>query len=712
VYPVQAANGSTIIVYGHEQGIRVVWRGGKSFKPKPESKEKPKVNGSSREDAMVLDSDDEETTPARRSSTTDFEAEEEERDFSEPYHRIIRQIDINCGTGVRHVAVPQIPSDISDVPPGAYPPILSSHVVVAAACNDCSIRVFSLPLEPPIPSIEDSSYNAVQQLRIAGINAHNDVPSSIAITHSALLEERDDLRDRSKSRSRSRSRVFESDGAIGGNIHASGKAWCFLLVSVSTRAGGLLLTHQIPLVSETQLSNSADDLPPIQRQHLRCPCSSSTVVFNPAAYPADRHSTVVLSTAGSGNVKIYQVTPDRRWNASRGRRNSTATTDSGNSGVRASQGVASHNGKFLITLYPPFIRSQDPAGLTRRKHILDVTWIAFGRAIFVLLEDGEWGIWDLEGTGPTSGPANLLQGQNTRSGIQGGALTGFAISGSVAPQSEALRKAQKPEQRQTRDTKLAPMTPHTRKVRSEGLFRGKESTLETLSSNDQLARGYVCATEHPPATNSALSASEESLVIAHGSNLVYIHSLQALWRAQTSSKGTFDPMEAVRPSPLTTLGLGSERIVGMGELPRTPSAETSSSAGPRHNKGPGVVVATEHRLIFFATPLTDSSSAEKAQTRLFLPAYKAQVPPIGAFSDQALLGQGELDLDGMDRILDGMGAKRGTTNGQGTSIGKGVAFNLGQDEDVSMASPTPKAGGKSRRTPGRSLGRSNGSAFS
>ena len=122
--------------------------------------EKPKVNGSSLEDAMVVDSDEDETAESAAPSVAEFELDEDETDPSEPYHKIIRCLDINCGTSIRHIALPHIPAYIQDSAPGAFPSILLSNLVVAAACNDGSIKLVTLPLLPPLPALDESTHIA------------------------------------------------------------------------------------------------------------------------------------------------------------------------------------------------------------------------------------------------------------------------------------------------------------------------------------------------------------------------------------------------------------------------------------------------------------------------------------------------------------------------------------------------------------------------
>jgi hypothetical protein len=72
-----------------------------------------------------------------------------------------------------------------------------------------------------------------------------------------------------------------------------------------------------------------------------------------------------------------------------------------------------------------------------------------------------------------------------------------------------------------------------------------------------------------------------------------------------------------------------------------------------------------------------------------------------ADTDQLLLSQGDLDIDGMDRILDSMSNGNSKATGR---PGKSVEFELDDDGDmVDMGTPTPKNNGQLARagaTPG------------
>jgi hypothetical protein len=652
---------------------------------------------------MVLDSDGDDPPPDGVPSTADFESNEQ--CHSEPYDPIIRHLDIPCGTYVRHISTPNIPLHIGDFTPGAFPPILLSNIVVAAACNDNSIRLITLPLLPPLPLIDGASYKSLQTVTIAGTNTHREVPSSIAITHSGITGSLDG-REASKSRSRSRNAETEEEGKST-IPHNSSKPWCLLIASISPTAGGLLLTHQIPMISDTQISISPQDLRPIQQCYLESPCYSSKVLFNPSAFPADRHATVLLSTTDAGCVKIHQITSESQANLFRGRRNSTATTDSTNSGLRTPARSDTSSGRFLITLYPNFIRSSNSSSSWRRKRILDVDWVASGRAVVALLEDGEWGVWDLEGVGPGSGSANLIRGQSSMFGIQGGALTKFAFSSRITSPTETFSKTQKPEPRGSEDKRLAPMTPHTRKARSEGLFKGDKPSIVLDNGNAQRSSGHICITERDPSVLSNLSTPEESLIITHDSNIIYVSSLQALWHAETSTKGTFESVDAIRPSHFPGLGLGDQRLIAAADLPRSLQTPKKASLGLRSNELPDLLVVADHQLVLFVSPLPEPIHTEVTENRFHLRVGRTQESALGPVDDQSLLREGQLDLEGMDRVLNGMGHEDRTMNGQ-NSFGKSVAFDLDDDGDMSMMSPTPKAGSRPNRTPRRLIGRSKG----
>src|SRR5437762_417573 len=167
VYPCQAPNGSTIIVYGHGDGLQILWRGGRPFKQHTLLKGEANPNGATSKDSMVIDLDDDEPEPAPSTSQpAEFEEQDEEIDPSEPYLKILRSINIPFGTAARHLATPHVPSHVSQTSVGAYPPIYSTHIVVAVACDDLAVRLVLLPLTPPPLKAKDPSLWGIRIVKI------------------------------------------------------------------------------------------------------------------------------------------------------------------------------------------------------------------------------------------------------------------------------------------------------------------------------------------------------------------------------------------------------------------------------------------------------------------------------------------------------------------------------------------------------------------
>jgi hypothetical protein len=685
VYPCQASNGSTIIVYGHVDGLRILWRGGKPFKQSMSSKEKANRNGTTSKDSMVIDLDDDEAEPAQSTpQRAEFADEDEEIDPSEPYLQILRSINIPFGTAARHLAIPHMPSHVSQAPLGAYPPIYSTHIVLTVACDDLSVRLVSLPLTPPPQEATNPSAWGVQIVKI-GPTSHQDLLSSIAITHTSLPLDSDDEMDKGKSRSRSGSRLGNT-GATASNPNG-GQQWRFLIASTSPTAGGLLLVHQLPSDSDATLSTLPESHVLFQRQYFRSPLISSMIRFNPSPYPADRHSNILVTFPDGGCVKIYQALPDSNSAYYKGRRGSAATMDSATSTSRSLPASANRPGKLLLTLYTGFIESSESVSSTRRKRVLDAAWMLGGRAVLVLLEDGEWGVWDVEGAGPPSASnKNLFRGQDSVCGIQGGALTRFSLNGFITPPADEAPKTQQAEAKDTKSGGLAPMTPQTRKLRSDGLFRGSASRDSSTAVPSRFIQGCIRVTEHQTANLSTTATPmSESILLSLGNINLWIPSLQALWRAESTGRGSLDSSGTLRPTPFTALQLGGEQQRSIAALPQPSNKTPSALFGPRRGRQTDILISTDNRLIMLVSPISEAqASAPTSQG--------AGDASVRADTDQLLLTQGDLDIDGMDRILDSM------TNGNSQALarpGKSVGFDLDDDGDVvGMGTPTPKNNGR------------------
>jgi hypothetical protein len=620
---------------------------------------------------MVIDlDDDDEPTPAETTAApAEFEEEQEEVDPYAPYRDVIRHIDIPLGTTATRIAIPYISKDIDQASPGAWPALYKDRIVVAAACSDLALRVISAPLDPPPLEIQDASKIDVQVVKIEGANSHQQFVSDIAITHTGTqsreeedAEAKTQYRSQTRSQSQSRQDPEDSDSA----------QWSLLVASISCTGSGLLLVHQVP-VRNNQILPSPEYSVPIRRTCLGASSVGAKLSFNTTPYPAERHSSLLVTLPSNPAVKIYQLFQQAHPRERRG----SNVTDASVSTTRSARTSGAERGKFLITLLPTFSQ-QDIDATQRRKRVLEARWVAAGRAVIALLDDGEWGIWDLEAVGPTSSTsgANLIRGQGNISGIHGGSLTRFSVNSHILPFAEIKQKSAS-SQAQPTSGSLVPMTPSTRKVRSEGLFQG--SKLNTGATRpDARQHGSIVVEEK----SSTRPSHDECIVISYADEIVYLPSILAFWKGEA------------KPVRLPTVRLGGQALRSISILP------VSAYDNPFYATGnfdatpstPDMLIQTSHRLILSLNPLPSSPGSANASTQT--------APP----SDQTLLASGDLDVEGMDRMLEDMGGASGTKRPMNLFT-KSVGFRIDEDDDGDvdmMASPTPAKGGL-RITNGRNL---------
>lgn len=597
--------------------MKVVWRGGRQFSSQenPAQKvdnSKPKTNGA--DDAiMIIDSDEESAPepPKEETPSYHFELEETEVDPAYPFEDVLREIDIPFGSRVLELAVPHVLPETARSALESFPPILTKMIVVSAVCADYSTRVVSLPLSPPHPSQTDPSTWKVQTIVIGSGTSHQEIPRGVSITFTC--QEGDLKQELDRSRRRSTSKRPGTDDT---------ENWNLLLATHSAEGSGLLLLHHIPILKESKgvetfyhLSEGGDI--ETKRRHLPIPAQS--IAFNPSPCPSARHSTLLVAFH-SGCVKIYSCFSPKPHKTQR--RSSSEQSDFE---------AADTDGKWLITLYPGF--EQSPSGLGRRKTVIDTKWVLGGRAVMALLADGEWGVWDIEGAGPgsTKGP---LERQSSIQGVSGGSLTTYSVSGKILspfPAKGSDMDGVGIEQR----PKLAPTTPSTKRIREDTLLKGSFGSSST-SLSGQISVFQI---------NSSRDAlPDESILVRHGNQSAVIPSLLSLWRNAIKATGTFDSSNRCRASPIQDINFMGEAFKGIGHLP----------AASRRSRETGrtefdIIITTEHRIIILAPKLTER--VEK---------FNPQGPVSGksaAEKDQLMLRRGELDVEGMDRVLSGMTSK-------------------------------------------------------
>jgi hypothetical protein len=610
IYPVKAPNGSTIILYGLENGVGVAWRGGRPLKKasaQPKQSAKPaKVNGTNNDAIMIIDSDDDE--PAKAASqqpapAAEFEDEEEELDPDQPYPSFVQQLRFALGTEVLHLAVPQIPTISSLRPADTVPAIFSTHMVFAVTCADCTVRVITLPLSPPSDLAKEKPLSAKSQYgeEITKVQAHQAIARGISMTWTSRNEpsskdpsddemdmdgEGDEAttpaRRRRKQQSRSRSRNQGQDG------------FDLLVASHSAELGGLLKIWRFPLADTTV--KATHPIAPYKTVTLRK--HASRVTFNTAQYPKRRHSQLLI-TDSAGTARVYDLFAP---------------------GKRRAHGGLSEAGAFISTYRSSFesVKSSafTSAALAARKPIVDATWVSDGRHILCLLADGEWGVWDVDRSGP-SPPADPLA---------------FSLRGYVGTSEKESSASGASSPKRGARSSLAPMTPNTRRRKEETLFKGSPS--------------ISAAAPHGGVTVAALSSSngaaaEESVIIWYGSEVYRIADLAKFW-ARTASASGGNSLPSPSLAQMTDISLLGEMITSISQFDTT--SQASRMAVPRD-----LLISAEHRLI---VTTTTTKSLGRDLNAMF--SQEQTETDDARRTDQALLSHGELDLGGMDRLLDDM----------------------------------------------------------
>ncbi|OWY44131.1 hypothetical protein AA0119_g11298 [Alternaria tenuissima] len=624
VYPVKAPNGSTIVLYGHETGIGILWRGGRPLKkssPLPQQPAKPpKVNGTSNDAIMIIDSDDEPTKAVSEPPPkAEFEHEEEELDPDQPYASVVQQLSLSLSTQVLHIAVPQIPTASTLRSADTTPRIFSTHIIFTVACADSTVRVITLPLSPPPHVAKDKPYTAKSQFGedVVKLHGHQSIPRGVTMTWTARgeadsIDEAEDGMDVDEE---------EEDTTTSEHKHQprAGQGFDLLVASHSAELGGLVKLFRFEL-SETSPKVSH---PVVPYKTLTLNKPASRIAFNTAQYPNRRHSQLLIADS-KGTARIYDpFALPTRSQRSGGRRNEP--------GAFVGTFRSSFEGVKNIAL--------TPAVLASRKAIIDAAWASSGRHIIALLVDGEWGVWDVDRSGP-SPPADP---------------SAFSLRGYVGTaEKEASSGGASSPKRGSRNS-LAPMTPNTRKRKEETLFQGSAPSL-TAATRGGISVASITSTN---------GTSEDSVLIWYGSEIYRIADLIKFWsRTASASSGASLPGPGLQVHDIALCG---EAITSVSQFDTTPQASRMAIARD-------TLVSAEHRLIITAStsqPLGRDLSAIFAREQVEDDASNR--------TDQALLTHGELDLGGMDRMLESM-------EGSGTSGTVPKSLTMGGPRKVLFAS--------------------------
>jgi hypothetical protein len=593
--------------------VGIAWRGGRPLKnvpapPKLPAKPAAKVNGASNDVIMIIDSDDDEPAqPAAQEAApaAEFEDEEEELDPDQPYPSFVQHLRLALNTEVLHIAVPHVPIISSLRPAETVPAIFSTKMVFAVACADSTVRVITLPLSPPSNAAKEKPQSATSQFgeEVVKVLAHQNIPRGITMTWTSRNEptstdhsdeEMDVDGQGDAAATPGRRRRKQQSRSRSRNQGEGG--FDLLIASHSAELGGLLKIWRFQL-AETSLAVT-HPITPYKTVTLRKP--ASRVTFNPAQYPKRRHSQLLIADS-TGTARIYDVFAP-------GSRKRRASNSSGEAGGFV--------GTFRSSFESVKSNSFTPAALAVRKPILDASWVLDGRSIMALLADGEWGVWDPERTGPSSSTDPLA----------------FSLRGFVGSMERDSNASGVSSPKRGSRSSLAPMTPNTRRRKEETLFQGSPSISAVATP------GGISVASLPSSNEAAV---EDSVIIWYGTEVYRIADLFKFWtRTASASNGNSLPSPSLTQIQDTSL-LG-ERITSISQFGTT--AQAAHMAVPRD-----ILISAEHRLIIITgttNPLGRDLNAMFAQEHAEIEEARR--------ADQALLSHGELDLGGMDRLLENM----------------------------------------------------------
>ena len=557
---------------------------------------------------MIIDSDEEEQLPHPSETYEDrpeYDDEEEEFNPDEPYHPIIQQLDLPLGTAILHMSFPNVPASIQAQELQSLPKLLRQRLVIAVACADFTIRILTLPLSPPSPSSKARSElraNALlafagngtwgeQVATLNGNTTHQTLPRGVSIALSPrVVEESDEgpSQDIKDQESLTNSAIAPSSHLHDHHTTEDVKyqtRWDLIIASHSEDISGLLLVHRVPISAESlDLGIESIDSNFLWRTEFLARPIITAQLHIPLQSAQGRYPCALVAQS-NGLVKIYDCC-------------TTTKPD---------------QGSWRLSLYASMYPFPDSSN---GRSLLDAKWVLGGKAIAVITSDGEWGIWDV----------------SCGSTMLGGIPTPFTVNGWIGSTPIGLQASKTSTARSEARSRLAPMTPGTRRVKQEVLFAGPtpRSNVSTLGGISVSPSGKV----------SNGRENDEGVAIWHADKIIRIHSLHTFWQNRVTGSGNlFSDGSSGRIREINNVSL-------IGEVKRSiaifSSGNTTSDVGHTSSQS-DILVSGERSLVILASLLSGAETPDS---------YDAKLPE--GDLDQQLLAQRELDVLGMDRILDGL----------------------------------------------------------
>ncbi|KAH8151548.1 uncharacterized protein LAJ45_04169 [Morchella importuna] len=489
---------SEVLICAHESGLTILWRAkGTSKKPSKDAssgKQKAIARDDDGDDMMILDG-----PPSKKNAINGAETEEQPEPADE--EQFACSYTVHLGTPVHHISFPPasiLPSDLEasrgvgdddeeDSMSRLPNDLLQKNFLIVATCADRSVRLITLPRAPPSSSQSTKKREHVIVLG-TGIYGHKEVPSAVSVTivpsaNSSFSHENSERRTPSGSPgSYSPPRLGTSD------------AWDILIASSSADTNGLILLWRISLHPPPRKSSLPVTFKTPSRPinvFLHAPATSLSFNTSPTSKSRRQHLLVVDR---KGAVRILD-TRTKSW---------------------------------LGSFYTSFSRTSD-----RRKKILGAEWLTGGRGIIVLCEDGEWGVWDLEGV---------------LSKLDEASVTGFFIGGVVGETWYNNRKSHSNHY----DESVSEISGRSPSNRAMSVMSGGTGTTirrrRGSSARDMTGGiGFLTVTAIPGSSffsstavldkgkttaMGGLQINDETITFVFGSVVMVIPSLKKFWRVE------------------------------------------------------------------------------------------------------------------------------------------------------------------------------------
>ena len=542
---------------------------------------------------MLMDTDD---VDSRLRKDDVFEDEEDELDSATPCQQIIQELDLPLGTAVISMAFPRVPTSSSNTKLEISPQLLQNNLVTALVCADSTVRLLSLPLMPPLPASKSRlELRNDLTLSTAGRGSWGEQFITIPnISGSRGIPSAISIALMPRSPDNTVKDEMEEEDSEEEDIEEN---WDVVVASCSPDQLSNLAIFRIPLSPD---GSRFDDDPtdhdflwrtePLLRPGIAVDISVPHKSDN-------QQGPYVMIAEKFGAVRVYDCCADSEKN----------------------------QGSWLRSYHPGFDHSSN--GDVKNRRVLDAKWVIGGSAIAILTEDGEWGVWSaflplpVRRSDPIEWPP-----------ISGGIPTKFHLHGRLGGSSTIANTIKSSSGKSETRSKLAPMTPGIRKLKQEALFTG------STSRSGNSAFGGISV--NPTGKSLHGQDEDEKVVLWHGINVMVISNFSAYCQSKLKGSGhLFGLGASSQIREMNNIAMGGEIRNAVSVFPCDDDLDRKGRP-MRHSE---LLISGEHSLVVLA----ESPFDERKSTT-----YQLQAPP--PVVDQQLLAQGELDIHGMNRILESM----------------------------------------------------------